>query len=305
MSVETSNLILTEQQFREYSNMVLGVLRTPTIWKSIFPRVDVGGFGKTEYEYYTISDVGPIIVDWDGQSENYTLAPVNISRKKIPVFHKEVFLGKRELESSKYSGLGGIPDLLARTSNEIALKLNQKVDEAIGLGISTPVESQAVIQQVADAGGGNDWGTPSNIMIDTALNQSTLMGNDFYGPYLSVHYHTLASSLIQVIGNTDSTYLSWVNKVATLGNYYTKNITNNSGTQASGTDAVQLLLQPTIGDSNNTTILNYGLLVGQDWTIDDLGPVWGIKYKIYGAMIHHMFRTNAGAAVDGITDLAN
>ena len=180
-------------------------------------------------------------------------------------------------------------------------KLNDEIETAIGQGITRPFDVNPIGQDVQDAGDGHDWGTVANIVTDTNLNLTALVEDGYYGPYWTIHYATLKGALAQLIGSTASIYEDYVNRIATLGTSYTTKSANNAGSAASGTDATQTMVEPTTNGQRNMAVL-----VAQNWTTEDLSAGrHGLRIKVYGALIHELFRANAGAQIDGITDLAN
>ena len=295
----TEYVNVTLREYEEISEEILSVVRQPEVWQRRLGFTDVaGGYGVTQFTWYEQKDIGAIRVGMDAEGNDFDTGFISPTTQKIPVFWKDIYVSRRDLESSRNAPLTPI-DL--RAQKTLASKLTDKIEQAIGLGITAPFDVNPVNQDIQDGGSGLDWATVANIVIDTNANYATLLADAMYGAYYTIHYATLAATLKQLVGNTASIYEDYVNRVATLGTDYTLHTAINAGTQASGTDATQTMIQPSTNGQSNFTILR-----AQNWITEDLSAGrHGLRLKVYGAMIHEIFRTNAGSCVDGITDLAN
>lgn len=298
--LDTEYVNIDVRQYQELAGEILSVVREPLAWMKFIPDRKLKGWGKVEFKWYQQLDVPESKVTMDADEVEYGSGYLSPTTQKIPTFSQDIRISQRNLETSRMEGLESL-DLRAQKNK--AAKLIEDLEEAIGKGITRPVDVNPFNQDIQDAGGGLDWATVANIVTDTNTNYTALLADKFYGPYKTLHYATLAGALKQLVGNTASTYEDYVNRIATLGTSYTLQTAIAAGTAASGTDATQTMIEPITMGQNN-----FELLIAQEWTSIDLTSMhggWGLTMKLYGAYIHEIYRSNAGAVIDGITDLAN
>ena len=284
-----------EQEWQALSTELLSVLRDPLVWSRRIPTVDVGGYGIVEFKYYELKDVLPARRGMSAIGNAFDAALVTPQTKKIPVLWKDLQFTPRELASSRNAGIEAI-DL--RTRKEEAAKLIQDLEESISGGFTVPYTKNPIMQDLTDAGAGTDWGTQTNIQVDTAKNYAALLANKMYGPYYTIHYAPLAANTKILIANTGTVWEDYINRIATLGTDYTVNTTGGGGEAPSSSEGQQAMIQPVAGGQNTIEILR-----AQDWTTHDMSSAignFGIQMKIYGAMVDHLFRSVAGSIVDSI-----
>jgi hypothetical protein len=112
----------------------------------------------------------------------------------------------------------------------------------------------------------------------------------------------LEMNLNLLIANTEATAGDWVRKLIQDGMYSTNIIANSDGTafaKASGADNVFFAFAPQTEGQNN-----FEILVAKEPTLEEtVGNGFDPQYKLYSALIHEIYRSDAGAVCDAITDI--
>jgi len=293
-----ANVNLTDREFEQLSDDIYKVVRSPRVWLDAFPNRQLDGFGVKDYSYYKQHDMSAIEVSMTGSVENFGMGYLEKSTAYIPVFSKDIRIFRRDLEASRRWG----QPMDTRLQTLMAAKMMAKLDTVPGLGISAPIDVDPFPQQVTDAGGTADWATIAVIqetVLDVVL---TLRNAEHWGPYKAIMSPPLDLNLYINIANSDATGYDWLRKLITDGTYTTNQIANSDGTAFSGgtgTDNVFFAFAPTTEGQNN-----FEILVAKEPTVEETsGNGFDPQYKLYTALIHHAYRTDAGATFDAITDI--
>ena len=294
----TTFINLTDREYEQLQEDIVKVIRSPTTWLDMIPQHPLPSFGIKDYSWYKQYDMGAIQVSMTGSTESFGAGYLSKSTAYIPVFSKDIKIFKRDLEASRL--WGGAMD--TRTQSLAAEKLIAKLDTVPGLGITSPIDANPITQDVTDVGAGADWGTVANILLDWTKAVINLKSANYFGPYNAILSSPLEPTLEQFVAGTPMTYRDWVNRQVTGQIRPTNSIATGDGTAfggTTGTDNVMFVFQPQSMGQNN-----FELLIAKQPTLEDLSQgKFDPQFKLYAAMIHEIFRSDAGAVLDAITDL--
>jgi len=294
----TTYLNLTDREYEQLSEEIYKVVRAPRTWLEAIPQRKLDGFGVKDYSWYKQYDMSAIEVSMTGSIESFGRGYLEKNTAYIPVFSKDIDIPRRDLEASRRWG----SSLNLRLQSLMAAKLMAKINEVPGLGISTPIDVNPIAQDVTDAGSSADWGTQAVIEATIMDVIVTIRANDHWGPYRAVMSSPLELNLNVHIGTSEAVVGDWARKLITDGMWGTNDIADSDGTafgKASGTDNIFLAFAPQTEGQNN---IEY--LIAKEPTLEEtVGNGFDPRYKIYAAMIHEIYRSDAGAVFDSITDI--
>jgi len=296
----TTYVNLTDREYEQLDEDIKTVVRSPRAWLDALPSKQLDGFGVKDYSWYKQYDMSAIEVSMTGSNESFGAGYLEKNTAYIPVFSKDIRVFRRDLEASRRWN----QPINTRLQSLAAAKLMEKIDSVPGLGISTPVSVDPVTASVTDAGNTSNWATMAAleaVVLDTLI---TIRAAEHWGPYRAIMSSPLELNMNILIANTEATGGDWARKLIQDGMSSTNVISDSAGTafgKASGADNVFLAFAPSTNGQNNMEIL-----IAKEPTLEEtVGNGFDPQYKLYSALIHEIYRSDAGAVYDTITDVGS
>lgn len=204
--------VLTTEQGQYINSQVVEAARRKFKGRLLFGGAVRKIDGSTQsYGYDTLTHGSAAAFDWTFPGKT-SLDAVNLARTTVPIpnIHKEFYINKLDLASSRTSGT----PLNVTQAESAAYKVATLEDTLLLLGYTADGTNYDINGLYKAAGNSEasslDYGTPANII--TSINNAIglMLDDNYEGPYNLTLNPTQYAQLLPLISNTAVSYKQWV-----------------------------------------------------------------------------------------------